>query len=66
MQSVRKLESVSRIHFKRQLSARPGLKSVGTTVDTFKFFDNNLTFGTGVEVQLGKHLQVFTIKLVYI
>lgn len=44
----------------------PGLKSVSTTVDTFEFFDNNLTFGTDVKVQLGKRLQVITIKLVYL
>lgn len=36
----------------------PSSKSAGTTLDTFEFLANNLTFGTNVEVQLGKRLQV--------
>lgn len=44
----------------------PSLISSGATVDTFEFLAGNLTFGTDVEVQLGKRLQVMTIKLVYL
>ncbi|KAI5403593.1 variant 4, partial [Lathyrus oleraceus] len=35
----------------------PSLISSGATVDTFEFLAGNLTFGTDVEVQLGKRLQ---------
>ncbi|CAK8568700.1 unnamed protein product [Lathyrus sativus] len=35
----------------------PSLVSSGATVDTSKFLDGNLTFGTDFEVQLGKRLQ---------
>ncbi|XP_012571674.1 protein TIC236, chloroplastic-like isoform X2 [Cicer arietinum] len=35
---------------------------VGTTADPFGFLANNLTFGTDVEVQLGKRLQARVIR----
>jgi hypothetical protein len=44
----------------------PSLKSAGATVDSFDFLASNLTFGTDVEVQLGKRLQVITLKLVHL
>ncbi|WJX41851.1 hypothetical protein P8452_29149 [Trifolium repens] len=40
----------------------PSLKSAGATVDSFDFLASNLTFGTDVEVQLGKRLQARVIR----
>lgn len=44
----------------------PSSVSVGSRVDPFGLLANNLSFGTDVEVQLGKRLQVTIRKLVYL
>lgn len=44
----------------------PSLVSSGATVDPFSLLAANLSFGTDIEVQLGKRLQVIIIKLVYL
>lgn len=44
----------------------PSLLSVDPTVDPLKSLASNISFGTEVEVQLGKRLQVFSSKLLKI
>lgn len=41
----------------------PSLVSVDPTADPLKSLASNISFGTEVEVQLGKRLQVIIIKL---
>lgn len=43
----------------------PSLLSVDPTVDPLKSLANNISFGTEVEVQLGKRLQVIEISTFY-
>ena len=42
----------------------PSLVSVDPTADPLKSLASNISFGTEVEVQLGKRLQVIIIKLI--
>ena len=44
----------------------PSLVSADTAVDPLSLLTSNISFGTEVEVQLGKNLQVIIVKLVYL